>query len=436
MRLNVLLVLALAAACGGDGDGSLETDGGPGSDSGVPPDPSDSVFDESQIQTFNLTIADADWDFLNENALLEQYVPGTLEYDGETVAEIGVRYKGAVGSLRLCFDQQGNRICDKLSFKLKFNEYVPGQRLRGLKRVNLHAMEGDGSKMHDAIGYKLFRDNGVYASRTAFARVVVNGELIGLFIAVEAVDGRFTRRSFPDGGEGNLYKEIWPVYSSSQPYINALRTNEDENPSVDKILGFAAALAAADDSTFEAMIEAWTDADMLMRYMAVARLLDHWDGIVAFYCGSGGGCGNHNYYWYESQSEDKLWLVPWDLDHTFEDPNPFRDIYGMPEWDDVDADCTPRDVFLGVQARAPGCDPLIRGMAVALGDRYVAESRELLAGDFSAAALSARIDALEALIADEIANDPDVTPAEWSAAVANLRNNANSNRAFIESRLP
>lgn len=427
-----LVGLLLALACGGEGAGDRgEADGGAERDSSF-------VFDESEIRTFELTVAPADWDFLNDDPRLEQYVPADLSYAGATFSDIGVRYKGAVGSLGLCFDQQGNQICDKLSFKLKLNEYVPGQRLYGLNKINLHSMEKDPSKMHDAIGYKLFRDAGVFAPRTAYARVVVNGELVGLFVAVEAIDGRFTRQRFPDGGEGNVYKEVWPVHLTEQPYLDALKTNEDDlpPPSADKMVRFARALAGADASTFESVISEWTDVDMLMRHQAVARLIDHWDGIVGWYC-VGGTCFNHNYYWYESTAADQVWLIPWDLDHTFEEPSPIRTNFGMPDWDDTDADCAPIPVFLGIEGRAPACDTaLLRPMVTVLWDRYVAESRALLAGPFAPSAIDARIAELETLIAGAVAEDPDLDPGAWAAAVEALRAAVDAKRTHVEAKLP
>ncbi len=423
--------------CGGDGgdDGQGSQDAGTAD---APPVASDTIFDESQIRTFNITVADADWDFLNENALLEQYVPGDLEYDGETFTNLGVRYKGAVGSLRLCFDQQGNRICDKLSFKLKFSEYDPDGKFHGLKRINLHSMNSDSSKMHDAIGYKLFRDFNVYAPRTAYARVVINGELIGLFIAVEVVDGRFARLNFPEGGKGNVYKEVWPVHSNPQRYLDALKSNRDENPSVDKMIRFASDVNSSTEANIGEVLSRWTDVDMLMRYMAVARLIDHWDGIVALYCGASpdSGCGNHNYYWYESTTEDRFWLIPWDLDNTFQEPSPVRTQYGMPDWDDLAASCEQITIFLSVPAQAPSCDPVIRGMRTTLFDRYLEESRLMIDGAFSRTAINARIDQLNALISAAIEEDPDVSLSEWNNSVTRLRADAAAKRAYIETKFP
>ena len=394
------------------------------------------LFDEAVLRTYELDVAPADWAWLGENALLEQYVPATLHFEGEVVDQAAVRYKGSVGSLKLCFDGMGNLICDKLSIKLSFDEYDEEGRFYGLKTLNFHAMEKDRTRMREAIGYKLFRDLGVAAPRTAYARMVVNGELIGLFAVIEQIDGRFTRERFPDGGEGNLYKEVWPVHATEQPYLDALETNKNEAPSADRIVRFADALAQAGDDGFAAVVEAWIGADYLMRYMAVARLVDSWDDIVAWYCVQGQPCTNHNYYWYESTAEDRVWLIAWDLDHSFEEPSPVRTNYGMPDWDAVDADCTPIDIFLGIQGRAPACDDFIRRMATQLWDRYVEESQALLAGDFSVAALNARIDALTAIVDEAVAEDPNgITVAQWQAAVEELRATVVAKRNHVAAKL-
>jgi hypothetical protein len=438
-RRALVTLVAASAVLGCGGSSSGDGDGGAGAtdaaaDGGANPGAA-FVFDESQIRTYELSLPDADWDQLNENAVAEQYVSATLTYEGQTIENIGMRFKGSFGSLYFCF-QGGQRVCDKLNLKLKFNEYVPGQRFYGLKRINLHAMEAEPSKMHDAIGYKLFRDKGVYAPRMAYARIVVNGESLGLYAAIEAIDGQFTRANFPEGGEGNLYKEIWPEHTSEAPYIAALKTNEDESPSADKMLRFANDLTAAGDDGFIATLSAWTDLEKFVDYMAVARLIDHWDGIVGWYC-SGGPCYNHNYYWYESSTEDKIWLVPWDLDHTFENPSPIRTFFGMPDWDDTEADCNPIPVFAGIMGRAPSCDPLIGRMARLLFDDYAAASTELLNGAFSQAAMDARIDALAALIEAEVAADTlsTQTVEEWREAVVQLKATVAAKRQHVSDKL-
>ena len=48
---------------------------------------------------------------------------------------------------------------------------------------------------------------GVAAPRSTHARVVVNGEFVGLFVTTENIDGRFTRANFNDG-TGNFIRGL------------------------------------------------------------------------------------------------------------------------------------------------------------------------------------------------------------------------------------
>lgn len=410
-----MLGLLVLAGCGGDGSP-------PGSaDAGDPGPGAEVVFDDAELRTYELTVTPADWDLLNETAQAEQYVPATLTYQGQTWADIGVRYKGGYGTLTLCFDGQGNRTCPKLSLKLKFDEYVDGQRFYGLKRLNFHSMIYDDSHLRDRLAYQLFRDVGVPAPRAVHARLVVNGELLGLFALVEEIDGVFTEEHFDaiDGGDGNLYKEVWPVHAGPARYVAALDTNA--GASVDRMVRFADALTASSDATFRATIESWTDAPVLMNYLAVDRFIDHWDGIVGWYCPDTVNCFNHNYFWYEQADTDRMWLLPWDMDNSLQSPNPIRDTYGMPDWNGS-ASCALVTVFLSIPGRPPACDDLIRRLATVMWDDYQAATAELLAGAAAPGLLEARIDALRDQLADAVAEDPNGPgTAAWQAAVTELR---------------
>jgi spore coat protein H len=407
-------------------------------------DPQAFLFDESQVRTYELVLPDSEWDRINEDPREKLYAPATLHFEGEVVEQVGIRYKGNVGSLITCFDFFGNQTCPKLSMKLKFSEYDRDQRFHGVKRLNFHSMIRDPSHMRDALSYKLFRDNGVPAPRTAFANLIVNGEHLGLFVVVEQIDGRFSRVRFPDGGQGNIYKEVWPTHDDPQIYRDALKSNRRDDEGnlvqdevdVSRMVRFAEALAEATDETFESVIDAWTDSDALMRYNAVARAIDHWDDIVGWYCIPGQPCFNHNYFWYESTVEDRLWLVAWDTDHTFMEPSPIRTQYGMPDWHETVEDCSPITIFFGIGGMPPSCDDFIRRMATVTWDRYVDATRDLLDQDFRVDALNARIDALEALLESHVSADASGPGLEaWREAVSELREAIVAKVAHIEAKI-
>ena len=181
----------------------------------------------------------------------------------------------------------------------------------------------------------------------------------------------------------------------------------------------------------------WQVEDQLMRYMAVARLIDHWDDIAALYCMDGNPCANHNYYWYESTVTDRLWLIAWDMDHTLEPEAKHRlRSIGVPEWDDPVVSCEwipwTGDRYL----MPPACDLLIGGLAQGSRELYVTYSQELLEGLFSPMSIADRIASLETLLADEIASDPNGDGLEaWQEAVIELRAVVEEKRARITGRL-
>ena len=432
------LLIGLVAACSVEStDEPPGQDAGPAQgDGGVLEETADYVFDDDNLRTYELTVATADLDWLDSNILLEEYVPATLNFEGREIGQVGLRYKGGFGTLQSCLDAQGQKTCSKLSMKLKFNKYEPDLRFYGLKKLNFHSMNSDPSQMHDRLAYHLYRAMGVAAPRAVHARLVINGEFQGLFALIEQIDGRFSRDRFADGGKGNVYKEVWPIHTTAQPYLDALKTNEDENPDVSPMIRFATELQNATDATIESVLARWLDLDNIMAFLAVDRAIENWDGIVGFWCFNG-GCGNHNFYWYGNERDDFLTLIPWDMDNTFDSPNFFLQL-GQPVWDASPVDCTPVEVFdipgLGpISRRGASCDPLIRWLGVTLRPGYLAATETLLDGPFAPANVTANLDKWEAQIADAVAEDGNGRGTTlWLSELSAMRLAVTTLRAQLE----
>jgi hypothetical protein len=225
------------------------------------------------------------------------------------------------------------------------------------------------------------------------ATLTVNGENLGLFALVEDVDGSFARARFGDGGKGNIYKERWPLSSADPAYFRSgLQSNRDD-PDLDlsPMVRFAEALMGATDETIEDVLRTYTDFDVLMRYIAVDRAIEHWDGPMAFRCQPEADvdplppevheaqtpplgwetCQNKNFYWYQQQGRDRLWLIAWDLDVSLSAFSQF------PDWNTPPDRCEIRQ-----QGRPPRCDKLIDWLATVLRPHYARAGQELLAGPF------------------------------------------------------
>jgi spore coat protein CotH len=390
-------------------------------------DPAAALFDDTKIHTVEITLDPANTQKLEQTAAMEMWVQGEVTIDGMKVAPIGVRYKGNY-TLTFCVQNR----CRK-SYKLDFAEFKKDNRFLGLKRLNLHVMFNDETYMRDSLAYGVQRDFGVPASRTAHAKVTVNGKPMGLYIMVEAVDGQFARTRFADG-KGNVYKEEWPSSTTASPWMKALRTNRDDMPSVDRAVRFSNELKGANDGNFEQIVSKWIDVDTLAKTIALDRALQNWDGpIDAWWC-FGGKCKNHNFYWYEEAGRDRLWLLLWDMNDTFK-PFLFKQIHmreGLPDFPEpMSKPCSQEIRVLNgsTPAKPSYCDDFLRRVGTILKPKLVAAQKQLVETEFSREKMQARVDRLTKLLEPVVTElektqgiqQPAFQLQKWKNDVRNLR---------------
>ena len=444
-------------------DAASERDGG---DVAIPKDGRAAigakVFDESQVQSYYLTFSDEEYARLVDLRTLlldpytvneDRYVQASLRVGDTELPAVGVRYKGNYsiwGCVDFATGQRVKRVepgfgnvdvCQRFSLKLDFNRYDDTSRLDGLKKLNLHAMAADPSKLRERLAYSLFRDSGLLASRVVHARVYINGVYEGLFAVVEQVDGRFTAKRFPEAGDGNLYRDLWPTPELDESAaLEALRTNDD--PGVADVSDFLAmrdAVAASTDADFAAKLAPFVDFDELARYIVVDRAITNFDGPLAFYFGSGWGPYNANYYWYNAGG--RFTLIPWDFDKSllYPEPNFWTDNAPngrniVPNWNVVTDGCKGYTCFFdailtynGVEHRGSygvngiECDPFLRRLRKVVYDRQKAMADAFIAGPFSEPTVRAKLEAWRSQIADAIADDPLVDSAQWQSAITALQ---------------
>lgn len=458
------------ATGGTGGSGGLETSSGGqagGGAGGTGPDIpreqlGDQVFDEDRVQAYYLTISDEEHAKLMDFSTLlvdeftvnkERYVEAALRVGDTELSSIGVRLKGNY-SIWGCVDfASGERVqrveatfgdvdvCQRFSLKLDFNRYDDDARLDGLKKLNLHAMAADPSKLRERLAYSLFRDMDIVAPRAVHARLYINDEYQGLFVAVEQVDGRFSANRFPSDGDGNLYKQLWPdPNTTAADAEDALETNDDPGTlDVSDFLAFKDAVASATESDFATSVAPFVDFDYLARYIVVDRAIANYDGIMAFYYGSGWGPYNQNYYWYDA-GEGRFLLIPWDFDKAFwyPEPNFWTDNAAngqnvVPNWNVITSGCDgyaagfdSKIVNDGMSFDVPyrlrqiDCDAFLRLLRAEIYDRQAPIAAEFIAGPFSTDGVSAKVATWRTQIASAIEEDPLVDSAHWQSYVDSL----------------
>jgi spore coat protein CotH len=314
---------------------------------------SDYVFDQGQVKTYNLLMRVDDLLKLNNDPAKEEYLPAALVFEGDTISPIGVRYKGSIGQYVGCLSgtdwskPSGYKTCTKLSMQFKINWEGRKEKFYDLNKLQFHSQNYDKSQLRERLGYWLFNQMGVPAPRCVNARLLINGKLSGLYGLVEEIDNRFAEYAYAQG-KGNIYKEVWPILSNGlaqkdQAFIEALKTNESPNADVSLMKAFSEAISTSIEANRKGVITQYMDIKSIMSYIVVDRGIRHDDGPFHWYCDNGGGCGNHNYYWFEDQKNKKMHLIPWDLDGAFEhiirNSNPVTPL--ADKWGDVSNDCKP-----------------------------------------------------------------------------------------------
>lgn len=239
-------------------------------------------------------------------------VHADMEFNGEPLKDIAIRYKGNGTFLE-------SRRSLKRSLKVDTNDFVKGQKLAGLTKLNFHNNVTDPSSMNEVLSLQLFRDAGVPASRTAYARVYVtvagkyDRKYFGLYSIVENVDDDFAKERF-GSKKGAIFKpstprpftdlgDAWKAYNQAYDPKTELTVAQAE-----RVMEFCKLVSKADDAEFEARVGDYLDLEEFARFMAVTVYLSSMDSIL--------GVGQ-NYYVYLHPESRKLQFIPWDHDHSF-----------------------------------------------------------------------------------------------------------------------
>ena len=159
------------------------------------------LFSTDQIMDIDILMDEDDWNNMLENAISEEYYSCNVVVNGKTFYSVGIRPKGNTSLSSIANDPD----TDRYSFKLEFDHYIEGQTCYGLDKLILNNNYADATNMKEAIVYDMYQYLGVDASLYNYAKISVNGDYRGVYLALEAVEDSFMLRNY--GTEnGNLYK--------------------------------------------------------------------------------------------------------------------------------------------------------------------------------------------------------------------------------------
>ena len=165
------------------------------------------VFGNDTVHTLDIQISDRKWDKTTENAKDQLCKKCDIVYDGEVLQKCGItpQYDLALTTVNEADE-------DYYSFLITFDEFSEEQTLFGLDSMLLDNMCTDKTCMKSYLAYNLMRGAGAKAPLCTYVYVTVNGEALGLYLAVEGIDDSFMERCLnynkADEGSirGNVYK--------------------------------------------------------------------------------------------------------------------------------------------------------------------------------------------------------------------------------------
>lgn len=250
------------------------------------------MFSDDFLPTFHLSLSADSWSRLEDEP--KEYVEGAFQYGDVSLDRVGIRLKGNA-TLRT-LDQ-------KPAFKIKFDKYEGAQDFLGLKEMTLNNLEQDPTMIRERLSYQVFRAAGIPASRTGFAKVMLNDEHIGLYLNVETVNSEFLAFNFDDAS-GALYEgDYGDDLKAGHVWRFDLEEGHDANrQDLRELIQW---IQQDDDSVFYDA-DTLLDTQQFLVYSAAEAVLGHYDGYWV----------SHNYRIYHEPTEGKWSFLPWGMDKT------------------------------------------------------------------------------------------------------------------------
>ena len=257
----------------------------------VPAPAGSELFDHDRVWSIRFEIPAAGLESLRRDS--RTYVPATLREGTNLLREVGVRLKGRTGSFR--------GLDDKPAFTINCDQFVPGQRFRGLSKLHLNNSVEDPSCLNEKLGGELFRAAGVPSPRVGHALVELNGRRLGLYVLKEGFAAEFLALYFART-DGALYDPGAGGDITTLPRYEG--TQAEDAP----LMRLVAAAQDPDTTNRWRRLSAVLDLDRFVTFMAMEVLSCHRDG----YC-----LARNNYRLYHDPVSDKFVFLPAGMDQLF-----------------------------------------------------------------------------------------------------------------------
>ncbi|MBQ3464549.1 CotH kinase family protein [Candidatus Saccharibacteria bacterium] len=308
------------------------------------------LFDTSFVHKINLDIPEDSYNLILKNPTEKIKYLASITIDGEKIDNVSISTQGNASLFNAAASDS-----DRYNYKINFSRFIDDQTYHGLDRLVLNNVYSEPSLLRNYISYWLARASGAEAPLASFVELKINGELKGLYLAIEGVNKSFLRRN--DNAEDSVIYKPEPLAYNNFALDRYRKTlTEEENARLDPDkLGLGGAdlvFSGTEPSNYSAIfdnkvtktsraddervvrailslsnkidLEEYWDVDALIRYFVLQNLSGNWDSYIgAFY---------HNYFL--KLNDGKLSIVPWDCDIMFQPTT--EDFYDKSVFDDID----------------------------------------------------------------------------------------------------
>lgn len=306
------------------------------------------LFDTGYVHKINVEISDDDWQDLLKNPTEKTKYKVNVTIDGFEVDEVSFATKGNTS-----LTQVASSDSDRYSFKINFGKYNKEQTYYGLDKLNLNNIMSDATYMKDYLSYYIMRANGLEAPLVSYVELSINGEVYGLYAAIEDIRDSFLARNgnsedsilykpetdqLAGGGFGDINQADRPDQLDQSDQSNVLGNINATRPgSFGNGNNSGADLVYSDDdpenysAIFDNAITSVTEANKKYLIEALKALStgenveNYWDvdAVIDYFVSHNyvlnydSYTGNmlHNYYLLEDNG--KFTMLPWDYNLAF-----------------------------------------------------------------------------------------------------------------------
>lgn len=270
------------------------------------------LFDPDRLIQVEVTMDPEDWQSLrishrvtgeNFAQIVEKpydYYPATAIIDGQNIGPVGIRKKGFFGSA----------ISTRPSLKLKLDYAVEDQEFAGQDRLTFNNNNQDPTRAQSFLVYRFMNEAGVNSPRSNLARIIVNGEDLGIYTHVESVRKPFIKRLFGKS-KGDLWEGFAGDFTASEYGRIVHKWGKDDDSETLQVLYDL--LQNPDPVPLESF-EKLLDVDAFITLWASEVLIGHWDGYAS---------NRNNFYIFRPKKTGLFYFTPWGPDSAFSDPGPF-----------------------------------------------------------------------------------------------------------------